>query len=76
MAIRNGRPATRHRLPNTIEERDVYLADVIDDCRRELLGEISDLRDEVRSTRRTLWVFVGSLFTMSGGLVAVAAMLA
>lgn len=72
------RTALRARLDDNWTSSQVsrFLADEIDELRRDVVGEIADLRAEVVSLRRTFWVFIGALFTMAASLVAVAAAVA
>lgn len=72
------RTALRARLDDdwTSSQVSRFLADEIDELRRDVVGEIADLRAEVVSLRRTFWVFIGALFTMAASLVAVAAAVA
>lgn len=51
------------------------ICDAIDDRHSEIKSDIRELRGEVASLKRTLWIFIGSLFGMTAGLIAVAAAL-
>ncbi len=53
-----------------------FLADEIDELRRDIVNELGDLVAELASLRRTFWVFIGALFTLAASLIAVAAAVA
>lgn len=71
------RPALRDRLPHDDTEQARYLADAIDDLRRDVASALSDISDDINDLRaevraigekvdkRLRWVTV-SLFTVTG----------